>query len=101
MRDQDLSVELIEGATTLDPPSPSARQDLQPFLNCYEILAGRAQADFGQGESTNRLNRYQSLNLGSWAFKRSSEVEWGSQTDSGGEGAAAEGVRVSSLDPGG
>jgi hypothetical protein len=61
MRDQDLSIELINGAANLDPPSPLARRDLKFFLTCYEIINGRTTADFSQGERSNSLNRLRNV----------------------------------------
>jgi hypothetical protein len=70
IRDQDLTVQLFDDGRLLPSPRPLQRSDLGPFIRCYEILSGRAQADSEQGERLRRLNRSGPFELGELALKR-------------------------------
>jgi len=67
--DQELTVELYDGDKELEAPAPKARQDLKPFLTCYEIISKRQNADRSKGEKRGQIGT-QTTKYGDWAGVR-------------------------------
>ena len=70
LRDQDLTIELYENGARYGDPRPLAREDLRNFVDSYEIVSGRREPDFSEGETKETFRRTTgSPRIGSWAAK--------------------------------
>jgi len=80
MRDQELSVELVEQYQPVEAPSPLEREDLKAFLRCYEMVARRAPPNTDDGERLSAItgNIAGHNEIGDYAFKR---ADWGGTSE--------------------
>ena len=65
--DDALDVVLYEQDKPLPPPKPKKREDLKPFINCYELAVGRSQPT-GKHEKSDEFNKFEGTPLGSYGF---------------------------------
>jgi hypothetical protein len=80
--DQDLTIELYDNGSRSEDPRPSARDDLKSFVDSYEIIAGRREAVYDDGEHKERFRRTAGTRRGSWAAKSlPTEGSTGDSTD--------------------
>ena len=73
--DNELIVELFDGDERLSPPAPRKREDLRPFLRCYDFLLGRDTPDHEAGDRTKTFQKMEGKALGSIATVRLSALE--------------------------
>jgi hypothetical protein len=73
--DNEVAIELFDGEKKLASPSPRKRDNLLPFLRCYDFLMGRDTPDHQLGEKVQKLQRLKNKELGSLAAVRINTLE--------------------------
>lgn len=68
LQDHELDVEIWDGDKTVEPPRPMRRNDLRPFIECYDAAKG-ISAFSGERERCRELRAIDSRKTGTWAAK--------------------------------
>ncbi|MBU1964584.1 MAG: hypothetical protein KKD24_02075, partial [Proteobacteria bacterium] len=66
--DDALDIELYDENRRLPPPRPRGREELRPFIECYDMAINRSQAT-GSHQRFQRFNRLNNRELGSCGFQ--------------------------------
>lgn len=69
-----LDIVLKEQGKVVSPPRPRTREDLKPFIKCYEMAIGRA-VPAGKHDKAGSLNRLDDVELGSYGYTILNEKE--------------------------
>ena len=62
-----LDIDLYEQDKRLPPPRPRKREDLRPFIECYELAVGRSMP-VGLHQKTGSLNKLRETMLGNYGY---------------------------------
>lgn len=63
-----LDVDFYENDVRHTPPRPKSREELRPFIECFDLALGRAEAT-GPHQKTQRLNKLKGKELGSFGYQ--------------------------------
>jgi len=63
-----LDIEIMEQNKRVSPPRPRQRNDLKPFIECYDLATKRANAAHPKSQKTGELNRIHNTPLGTYGF---------------------------------
>lgn len=63
-----LDVEIYEQEKRVPPPRPRQRNDLKPFIECYDLATKRVSVAQPKSQKTGELNRIHNTSLGSYGY---------------------------------
>lgn len=66
--DHDVAISLFENDIALAHPRPKQREELRPFIDCYEMAVERSRPT-GSHQRSKKLHSYQDKQLGSYGFQ--------------------------------